>query len=116
MFQRLFRDFRANMCGASALEFAIVFPVFILIVTGTFEMAGALRLNNELSYAASQVSRMVMMSRLDAENLQVTLTTQTIDGQSYRFLVLSYPYQLQMPFFAGAAFTLSVTKGIPQDI
>lgn len=127
------KGFPGDSRAATAVEFAFVFPVFVLLIFGLFEFAQALRLNNELSLAASKASRLVMiddsisnaaleteirsvLSRLDADTLQVTLSTQTIAGQSYRIVELSYPYALSIPFFHGTPFTLSIARGVPQGL
>jgi Flp pilus assembly protein TadG len=48
--------------GASAVEFAIVFPVFFLLLFGIFEFARAWWAANSLQFAVAQGARYVMTS------------------------------------------------------
>lgn len=48
--------------GAAAVEFAIVFPVFFLLLFGIFEFARACWIANSLQFAVAQGARYAMLS------------------------------------------------------
>lgn len=56
MLSRVVRAIRQDG-GASAVEFALVFPVFILMVLGIFEISRALWTNSLLNYAVQAAAR-----------------------------------------------------------
>jgi len=128
-----FKRFRRNAKGATALEFALVFPVFVIITFGIIEFALAFRVHNDLSHAASTAARLVMLdddisnstlksqlrallARIDGETLSVDVSTTTVDGQDYRLVEISYPYEINTPFFSGVNFTFQLTRTVPQNL
>lgn len=118
--------------GTSAIEFALVFPLFLLFVFGVLEFGQGLKVYNELASAASRASRMVMLddsvtntviearirevlSGFAADQLQVTLSTDTVSGKEYRVVSISYPYQFATPFLDAIDVTLSATSRTPHS-
>ncbi len=116
--------------GASATEFAFVFPLFLMFVFGVVEFGQGLRLYNELASVASRASRMVMLdvdvsnstletrirtllSELTSDELQVALSTDTVSGTDYRVVNISYPHQFVTPFLEPINVTLSVESRTP---
>ena len=116
--------------GASATEFAFVFPLFLMFVFGVVEFGQGLRLYNELASAASRASRMVMLdddvsdstletqirtllSELVPDELQVALSTDTVSGKDYRVVNISYPHQFVTPFLEPINVTLSAESRTP---
>lgn len=122
----LWRDRR----GATALEFAIVLPVLILLTLGILEFGRALFVKHSLEYAVSNVSREAMvdlsltdqqlmdmiraeMSAVDAATVTVQVTRPVIDGLAYVVLDASYPFALSIPLFGFAEVALTSTARAP---
>lgn len=55
--------FVRNRRGAAAIEFAILAPVFVLLLIGLLEFGRALHLRNALNDAADRAQRMVLIDR-----------------------------------------------------
>lgn len=54
---RRLHSFLRNACGAAAIEYAIVFPVYLLFIFGTIELGYILWAKSSMNYAASYGSR-----------------------------------------------------------
>jgi Flp pilus assembly protein TadG len=54
---RLFRGFHRGEGAQSLVEFALVLPIFLLLITGLFDLARAVWQENTLAYAAREGSR-----------------------------------------------------------
>ncbi|HWE74048.1 MAG TPA: TadE family protein [Stellaceae bacterium] len=65
--------------GTSAIEFALCFPVFILMVLGIFEFSRALWTNSLLNYAVQSAAR---CSAVDSTNCGSTTATVSYAVQS----------------------------------
>jgi len=126
-------NFIASTKGASALEFALVFPLFVMLLFGIIEFGRALSVQNELEFAASQASRMVMIDDsvsnsaletrirsilhdLSDTDLNVVTSTDTVDGQGYRVVNISYPHQISTPFATPIDITMTATTRTPQGL
>jgi len=49
--------FRANIRGATAVEFAIILPMFLLLLVGVIEVGRMLSTKNTLQYAVERAAR-----------------------------------------------------------
>jgi Flp pilus assembly protein TadG len=67
-----FARLRTRDDGASAVEFALVFPVFILFVLGIFEFSRALWMQSLLDYAVQTAAR---CGAIDTTNCSSTTAT-----------------------------------------
>jgi len=90
MSRLLFRPARRRMAtaqdGAAAAEFALVFPVFFVLLFGAFEFARACFAWNTLQYVVSQGARYVMTSpagKPNAGNCATSLTTYQTSVKTY---------------------------------
>jgi len=61
MTMRSTRSFWRNESGASALEFAMTFPAFVMLVFGTIQMGYAIFCGSTVQYALERVAREVMV-------------------------------------------------------
>lgn len=126
----LWRRFRQDRSGATAVEFALIAQVLLLMIYGIVEFGQALYLRNDLSYAASQTSRAILLNpsltgaqiaqiatdamvRADTAELEVTVSTETLDGVRHRVVVVSLPYSLSLPLGELSSITLSATSRTP---
>ena len=102
-------SFIKNVSGAAAIEFAIVFPVILLLVFGIMELGYVLWADSSMKYAASYASRYAFvnptasstaiknfaLSKVDLSGSPITFTVTTntttvdIDGSFvHSFLVI----------------------------
>ena len=73
------RGLRRNRRGVTAIEVAIVFPVFILLVLGTLDFCRALWLQNALQGAVESAARCAALNPVTcgtAANIQAYAATQ----------------------------------------
>ncbi len=102
--------------AAAAVEFALVFPLLIFLMIGTYSVGLAMHSLSNVRYALEQTTRMLQMdSTLTEEELQEALNTQltatgdgtvtlTVEtetdeaGSSVAHLTASYPFVVAIPF------------------
>lgn len=61
-FSTLFRRWRGETGGASALEFAIIAPALILLIFGIMQLGLAMNRGASVQWAADQAARQVMLN------------------------------------------------------
>lgn len=124
-FGNIRRFLRADS-GVTAIEFAIIAPLLVLLLFGTIEMGRLLWVRAVFSHAISETARLVQVpvaevtaAALEAAMIDtltesgypdVTVFAETIDetsGISWR-LVVTNSVALNVPFFDLAAVTLRV--------
>ncbi len=114
--------------GASAVEFAIVGAVFIMLSLGVIEFGRAFLVRNSLADAADVATRTALLDRsapdakieasaraaFDAKKdaLQVSFRTETFGGVTFRVMTLSYPFTLLVPAVSSSPLSLTVTRRI----
>ena len=116
--------------GAVALEFAIVSLFLVLISIGVIQFGRGLYVRNEMAYAADKGARAALIdadisdtalentvrdafSGPDADQLQVVVGTETVNGRTYRTAKLVYPLTLEFLGLTDADIELSITRRIP---
>lgn len=60
---QLWRRFRADHGGASAVEFAIILPVFVLVVMGSISVAMLIFSASSLNYAVQDAARCAAVNK-----------------------------------------------------
>ena len=121
-------ELRDNEDGAAAIEFALVAPVFLLLVVGILQFGMALYANAGLRFGVeaaaryaqihprptdSQISSMVTSSTFGLNTSQLsgpTLTRGKANGLDYVDITASYNYQLAFPFVPAGAVNLTHTR------
>lgn len=125
------RAFCNDRRGSPALEFAIIAPLFFAAVFGTFEVGRALYEKNRITAAAAIAARALIvdsaatnsqiisviegkLSGYDPADLTITLTNQSIAGQTFKKIEISYSHDLLVKFSSGLSdFTLTATRYAP---
>ncbi|MCJ8521732.1 Flp pilus assembly protein TadG [Pseudorhizobium tarimense] len=64
------RSFRVDREGASGIEFALVTPVFLLILMGVVDFGALFYAQNSAQNAARHVARQIAVNRLDIDSAE----------------------------------------------
>lgn len=111
----MFARFRRDEGGASAVEFAIVSPIFLALLYGVFQVGWALHCASSVRYALEESARAVMLdenfssgaveakmrARLTAianPAIQVALSTEERTGMELVHLNATYVHEMVIPF------------------
>lgn len=63
-----------SRCGATAVEFALIAPIFLIMVIGIFEMGRAMWIKSSMQFAVEEASRYAIVNP--------TATTSTLETQA----------------------------------
>ena len=107
--------FQKNDSGASAVEFAIVFPLLVVLITGIIQVSSALYTETVMKHAIQDIGRRAMVSTtltatdmkaeilkkvtgrgLTADNINVTEVSNG-DGSASVTFELTYDYEMKIP-------------------
>lgn len=114
---RKFAKGRPGTRGATAVEFALVAPVFLLFVLGIIDFGRLFWVKNMMQYATEQTARYAMvtpsaslsdletyadgMSSGMVDGITFVAGTETIDTVDYRTITASYDFTFMMPLIGG---------------
>lgn len=123
---------RLSSCqaGASAIEFAIVALLLIVVSLGIIELGRGLNTRNRLAYAADYAARRILTDRLISdsalesevrsifdpnrpEDLKIVLGTETVNGVAFRTINLSYPFLPLIPTLSTGTIELKLARRTP---
>jgi Flp pilus assembly protein TadG len=127
----LFRRFRRDNKGVVAVEFALIIPVFLVMVFGTLEIGNMLYAKSTLQHGVETAGRYAMVhisatvaeieqealaktDHLNTLNPTFTVGQSTVDGVPFADISASAIYTLMTPFFTGATINLSSSISVPQ--
>ena len=116
--------------GTAAVEFALVGLVAIVLFLGILEFGRVLYMRNEMSYAMDLGARQILTNPAIANaevelsirkairfgtpaRLVVTFGTKSVDGASFRTLLVSYPVTLLIPGLTNANIVLKIDRIVP---
>ncbi len=116
--------------GATAVEFAIVSMVFVLLSISIVEFGRGLYLRNHIAYAADVGTRKVLMdpvisdasldsairgafTRGDPALLEIAITSEQVGGVPSRDVAIRYPLVLLIPGLTPSPITLHLARRIP---
>ena len=119
--------------GAAAVEFALIGLLLITVSVGTIEVGRALFLFNELAHVADRAERLILIAPpsgisdtelvsqvkeeflvgLSPDLLDVKPDKTTIDGISFRTLVIEYPFTFLIPGLTDSSLTLKTERRVP---
>jgi Flp pilus assembly protein TadG len=133
--RRLLRGFtqgRSGERGATAVEFALVAPVFLLFVLGIMDLGRLFYIKNIMQYAVEQAARYVMVNptisqtalETYAENQAATLFseitftadapgTDVVGEVTYRTISADYTFNYMMPLMPVGDVPLNVISRTP---
>ena len=116
--------------GSTAVEFAIVSLVLVLVTLGIVEFGRGLNVRNQLSQAADFGARKILTDRNSSDGtlenavrsafiadnpdrLKVTLGSETVYGMPFRTIALTYPLTLLVPGLSDGVIHLSLSRRTP---
>lgn len=125
-----FRKLLRSESGAAAVEFAIISVVFISMLVATVDFGRTLYVKNQLSFLADQATRSVLINPAittvaletalkddfnagNPADLTITVNDDTVDGNNFKVLNISYPMTLFIPILTSKALQLDVTRRVP---
>lgn len=118
--------------GATAVEFAIVGMVFMLVSIGIVEFGRGFHLRNQIAYAADVGARKVLTDpgitnavldstirgafrRGDPRLLDIAISGELPGGLTGREIEIRYPLKLLVPGIAPDSITLKLARRIPLE-
>ena len=116
--------------GTAAVEFALVGLVAITLFLGIVEFGRSLYMRNAMYFAMDLASRKIMTNATvtntdvetairgaiafgDSASLMITFGTESVNGVSFRTILIRYPITLLIPGLTNGAFMLAVNRRIP---
>ncbi len=113
-------DWRRCESGATAVELALIMPMFVALVFGIFNYGWAIYCGNEVRYAVQRASRLLVadpntslndlraavaerLNGADIDDINLTMSTETF-GASTQVARISwtYAYTIETPFLDDA--------------
>ena len=127
---RIFRRLRSCQAGTTAVEFAIIGPVLVLVSLGVIELGRGLNIRNQLSQAADYGARKILIdkqisdsalgntvrsafSAADGGGLTVTIGAESVNGVQFRTISLKYPFTPLIPGLFSGQIDLSLVRRTP---
>lgn len=128
----IFRRLRKNTDGVMAVEFALILPVFVVMLFGTMEAGHILFAKSTIQQGVETAGRYAMIhltatpAEIEAEAVSnssylgslsptFSVTQSTVSGISYSVISVTANYSLKTPFFTGRVISLSSQVSVPQS-
>jgi len=127
-----FRKLRGSRRGATAVEFALVAPIFLIMVIGVFELGRAMWIRASMQYAVEETTRFAIVntsattaalatyastayssSGINITGATFSATQATTGGITYVTITGSYDFSVIVPLVPIPNVTLSAKSRIP---
>ncbi len=124
-------SFFACLRGATAVEFALVAPVFLVFLLGTIEAGRALWIKSSMQFAVEETTRFAMvntgattsaletmaLSKIPGLNvapaITFTATSSSSGGKNYMKVSASYDFKAVVPLVNALTITLTASSKVP---
>jgi Flp pilus assembly protein TadG len=130
--RNIIRQFRLHQGGASALEFAIIFPVFSAMLFGTIHMGIAFYYAGSVQYALERTARLTMVDQdmtamqvqtafdnevsvFTDQNIVVNYSVDTSGDVPIAALNTTYAYEVIVPFVPTFTLTFDAQARVPLE-
>ena len=132
MISGILRRLAGSRRGATAVEFAMVAPIFIIMVAGVFEMGRAMWIKSSMQYAVEETTRYAIVNTSASTSTLATYastaysssgnsisgatfaaTQTTVSGITYISITGSYDFTVIIPLVPFPDVTLSAKSRIP---
>ena len=121
---------RGGESGAAALEFALLSPVLIALLFGTYELGWAIHCGASVHFAIERASRALLadpnttaqqiqtsaqaqLSGIPVSNLQVSLAREAASTGQITRVSWSYSYAMALPYVPSAVFHFDSSTSVP---
>jgi Flp pilus assembly protein TadG len=128
--RRLTSLFLRDGRGVSGVEFALVFPLLVIMVGAAVEYGRALEARNQMSHALSKVVRVINidpkkstsqiaylladdLSDYGPGDLDVAVSNAEISGSAYMKISVKFPFEMMIPLGNLSTLTLAVDTIAP---
>ena len=127
--RKLWNSFKRNEDGASALEFALVIPLFMSMTFGTIQMGLAYYTASSVQFSLERVARTRMVSSMTTSQMQTAFNTElakyttktitlsysatTLDGMNIGQFSATYTHNFVIPFVPAFNVSFPVTTRVP---
>lgn len=122
--------FSKDQRGATVVELALVFPVFIMIILGIFETGRAILTWNEVHHSLGRAVRLLnvdattppddivtamrsYLTSVKADTLTVAAETVTISGIEHIRISVGFPFDITLPFTDISTMQINVNRTAP---
>src|SRR5215207_9692729 len=115
LFSRYFSLFRFSTSGSTAVEFALVIPVFLLVLFGSIEYGRLLWVQNAIQYAVERAARCAAMSLTACTTESATKTFAVTQVHAYTVATTAFTVAYQCtptPSAGCTACGVANTKGV----
>jgi Flp pilus assembly protein TadG len=126
------RQFAADQSAAAVLEFAILGPLFIVLIFGVIIFGFALYTMSNVNYVAERVGRLLQLNpgmsaaevseaifaelpQLDADNLDVAVEMDSDGAYDFARATVSYEFTVEMPLLGSYPIAYSTTVNVPRS-
>jgi len=126
---RLWRRFGRNASGSTAVEFAIVGLVLVMMIVGTMRFGHAMLVRHELTNAAERAVRQMLIDEstseaqlativkdgvrfADPDVIHISFGTVTQDARTYRLIAIRYPVNLAVPGVGALSLDLGLDRRV----
>ncbi len=118
--------------GATAVEFALIAPIFLIMVFGVFEVGRAMWIKSSLQFAVEEAGRYAIVntsattttvatyaqtrytdSGLSATGVTFAATQDTTGGVTYVSITGSFVFSVQVPIVPFPSITLNAKSRVP---
>lgn len=128
---RRFKTFVRDESGASALEFAMTLPAFVMLVLGTMQLGYAFFCGSTLQYALEKVARNVMvdstmtqstaqsqfdsvLKSMNGPHATLSYTVDTSGAVPIARLTATYKHNVVIPLVPAFSLTFTADTSVPQ--
>jgi hypothetical protein len=85
MFKKYFKTYFKNISGATAVEFAIILPILILLLSGMYEFSMYVLLNNKMTRVSGTVSFLASRAGLTEVSLSALMNAADVIAKPFDF-------------------------------
>lgn len=124
------RKFAKDEQGAAAVEMALVFPLFIMLLLAIFEIGQAVSVWNEVNHALGRAVRLMnvdtttttaeisaamrsYLTDVDPDKLTVTAVPVTLSGIEHIRISVGVPFEIILPFADISTIQINVDRTAP---
>jgi len=117
----------ADSCGATAVEFAIIAPIFLMFVVGIMDFGRLFWIKSTMQYAVEQTARYAMVTpsastaalqtyaagESTVDGITFIAASSTVSGINFRTITASYTFSFLIPLIPVGDILLAARSATP---